>query len=89
MTTERLPYPPPWMDTVTLARHLSVSPGTVDNWAAQGIIPPPRNRGGKRLWKWSEVDDRLTLGEVGGSPDAQAERIRNGTRRALESRSGH
>lgn len=81
---------PPWMDMPTLCKHICASPPTVDSWVAQGILPPPRKRGGKLMWKWQEVDERLTLGEVGGSPDAMAERIRNGTRReATEGRNGH
>lgn len=80
--THTLPYPPPWQDAPTLARHLSVSPSTVENWVATGVLPAPRKRGGKFLWKWSEVDERLTVGEVGATPDSQADRIRNGTRAA-------
>jgi hypothetical protein len=75
-----LPYPPPWQDKETLAAHLCVSSNTIENWAAQGILPPPRKRGGKVMWKWSEVDERLTLGDDG--PDTLAEKIRNGTRAA-------
>lgn len=72
-------YPPPWMDMATLVEHICVSPSTVDNWVAQGILPPPRKRGGKLMWKWQEVDERLTLGRD-GQPDDLAERVRNGTR---------
>lgn len=75
---------PPWMDSTTLAKHICVSATTVDNWVAQGILPAPRKRGGKLMWKWSEVDRYLTDGT--GSPDAEAERIRNATRREVESR---
>ena len=39
-----LPYPPPWMTKETLALHLSVSANTIENWAAQGIIPQSRKR---------------------------------------------
>ena len=84
--TDRLPYPPPWMDTTTLAAHLCVSTRTLDNWAAQGVIPPPRKRGGKLLWRWEDVDRKLMEGESAGTPDTLAERIRNGTRAALENR---
>jgi len=77
-----LPYPPPWQDKETLAAHLSVSTNTVENWSAQGILPSPRKRGGKVMGKWSEVDERLTVGDADGSPDSQAERIRNATRAA-------
>jgi predicted site-specific integrase-resolvase len=55
-----LPYPPPWQDTVTLAEHLCVAPSTITNWVAQGILP--RNRGGKLMWRWDEVDEMLTIG---------------------------
>jgi phage terminase Nu1 subunit (DNA packaging protein) len=88
--TDRLPYPPPFMDTATLAAHLSVSPSTVKNWAAQGVIPAPRKRGGTNLWKWSEVEERLTMGRVGDGPDPEAERLRNASRAAAaEARPRH
>lgn len=85
----RLPYPPPWMDMPTLCAHICATPPTVDLWVTKGILPAPRKRGGKLMWKWSEVDDYLTNGQAGGSPDAEAERIRDGTRRAAENRAGH
>jgi predicted DNA-binding transcriptional regulator AlpA len=50
------------MDTTTLALHISVSPSTIDNWVAAGILPPPRKRGGKLMWQWAEVDAWLTDG---------------------------
>lgn len=72
-----------------LAQHLTISPSTVPLWVDQGIIPKPRERGGKLLWKWAEVDERLTNG-AGPDPDPEAERIRNGTRRlATEARDRH
>lgn len=86
------PHPdfvPPWQDLATLAAHICVSENTVEAWASQGILPPPRKRGGKLMWKWLEVDEYLTSGG-GRSPDAEAERIENATRRAkAESRAGH
>jgi predicted DNA-binding transcriptional regulator AlpA len=78
--SKALPYPPPWQHKETLAAHLSVSANTVVNWAAQGKLPPPRKIGGKVMWKWSEVDEKLTLGREG--PDTLAERTPNGTRAA-------
>jgi hypothetical protein len=77
-----LPYPPPWQDTVTLARHISVSPSTVENWVAAGILPPPRKRGGKLMWKWSEVDARLSEGDNGLANDVTG--IRDAVRRERE-----
>ena len=89
MTAKTHPdFIPPWQDMPTLCAHICVSPNTVETWVTQGILPPPRKRGGKLMWKWSEVDDLLTNGDV-RSPDTQADRIKNATRRAIESRVGH
>jgi predicted site-specific integrase-resolvase len=71
---------PPWMDAPTLARHICISATTVDNWVARGILPPPRKRGGKLMWKWSEVDKALTEGK--NDEKSELERVQNGTRRA-------
>lgn len=78
---------PPWMDMPTLCKHICASSTTVDNWVAQGILPPPRKRGGKLLWKWSEVDERLTNGKPVEQTDI--ERVRDGTRRAAQATAGH
>lgn len=69
-----LPYPPPWMDAPTLCAHICISAGTLDTWVRQGILPPPRERGGKRMWKWLEVDERLDgrPGIVASSPVEEA-----------------
>lgn len=80
---------PPWQDMPTLCAHICATPNTVDKWVFDGILPLPRKRGGKLMWKWSEVDHYLTSGGE-QSNDAEAERIRNGTRRAAEeARTGH
>ncbi len=88
MTDKPLPYPPPWQDTATLCAHICVSANTVETWVSQGILPPPRKRGGKRMWKWDEVNEYLE-GKAGTSPDTQADRIKDATRRAAENRTGH
>jgi hypothetical protein len=86
--TKALPYPPPWQDSVTLAAHISVSVSTLENWVAAGILPPPRKRGGKLMWKWAEVDKQLSEGDNGTLNDAT--RIRDAVRaeRENESRAG-
>jgi predicted DNA-binding transcriptional regulator AlpA len=84
-----LPYPPPWQDMTTLCAHICVSPNTVDKWVSTGLLPPPRKRGGKLMWKWDEVDRYLSDGKSGMGPESDAERIKNGTRRAAENRAGH
>ena len=60
--TENANNVPPWQDLPTLCRNICVSSTTVDNWVARRILPPPRKRGGKLMWKWSEVDKALTEG---------------------------
>ena len=69
---------PPWQDMATLCDNICACPDTVDAWVAKGILPPPRKIGGKNMWKWSEVDERLTNGAA--NPETLADRIRNGTR---------
>jgi hypothetical protein len=84
----RRDQPAPWVDTIHLAWHLCISPSTVDNWVAAGILPPPRKHGGKLMWKWSEVDDRLTTKH---NDDIDATGMRDAVRRereADESRAG-
>jgi predicted DNA-binding transcriptional regulator AlpA len=76
--------PPLWVDMPTLCHLISCSSTTVETWAKQGILPPPRKRGGKLMWKWAEVDAYLTNGRPGGSPDQEADDVRESTRRALE-----
>lgn len=76
------PQAPLWMDMATLCTNICASERTVDAWVAQGFLPPPRKVGGKLMWKWSEVDDYLSNGGANRSPDAKADEIRNGTRRA-------
>jgi predicted DNA-binding transcriptional regulator AlpA len=88
MTDRKLP--PPWLDKPTLCEHISLSDRGVDAWVVDGILPPPRKRGAKLMWKWSEVDDWLTNGKPGASPDAQADAIRKNTQRAAaEARARH
>jgi predicted DNA-binding transcriptional regulator AlpA len=80
--TKPLPYPPPWIDTVSLAQHICISTSTIENWVSQGILPPPRKRGGKLLWKWAEVDEWLSNGNSQGRTDA--ENITEAVRRERE-----
>jgi hypothetical protein len=85
-----LPYPPPWQDMDTLCEHICATPPTVEKWIVQGVLPAARKRGGKLMWKWSEVDEMLTNGKAAGSAGSDADRIRDDTRKALEeNRAGH
>lgn len=76
---------PPWVDAPTLSRLICASDRTIDAWVAQGILPPPRKRGGKNLWRWKEVDEWLANGPPGEkTPDSVAERIRNAVKADIE-----
>jgi hypothetical protein len=81
---KQLPYPPPWQDASTLCAHICISEGTLDNWVRLGLLPPPKPIGGKRMWKWTEVERYLENegGLVPSSPGAEAERIMRATREA-------
>jgi hypothetical protein len=67
----------------TLTRNICVCERTVDTWVKQGLLPPPRLIGGKRLWKWKTVESYLegTHNEA-QTPERQAEDITNATRAA-------
>lgn len=83
--TDRLPYPPPFQDLATLAEHICASERAIENWVKTGQFPPPKMQGGKRLWRWKDVERHLAV-ETDAAPTAPtdlAERITNGTRKAL------
>lgn len=77
-----LPYPPPYQDTPTLAAHLSVHENTIGNWVKQGILPAPKARGGKVLWKWSEVVKYLDNETPPPETHDRAQAIKDATRQA-------
>ena len=72
---------PAYLDTARLCEELCISERTVDAWVRQGILPAPRQRGGKRLWKWIEVERCIDNGAPSVAvADPEAERIRDATR---------
>ena len=78
-----LPYPPPYQDLATLAEHICAGESTIENWVRQGLFPAPRKVGGKRLWRWKEVEHHLAaLNETAASLDDEARRIREATHAA-------
>jgi predicted DNA-binding transcriptional regulator AlpA len=83
-----LPYPPPFQDLRTLAAHICVGESTIEHWVKLGQFPAPRKVGGKRLWRWKDVERHLAVNDETGaaSPDAVAEGIRNATREATRER---
>jgi hypothetical protein len=66
-----------------LSAHTTLAPRTIEIWTREGKLPPPKVRGGKRLWKWREVEQYLdgTAEGVSSSED-EIERIRNATQQA-------
>jgi hypothetical protein len=88
-TLERQDAPmPAYVDIARLCHELSITERTAYAWVKQGIIPAPRQRGGKHLWKWKEVESYLDDGAPGVQPaaDPEAERIRDATRRLATTR---
>lgn len=52
-----LPYPPAFQDLATLALHTCLSERTIERLVDEGKFPQPRrNKCGKRLWVWKEVE---------------------------------
>ena len=76
---------PPWQDKSTLGAHICLSDNAIDAWVKMGLLPAPKKRGGKLMWRWSEVDTYLTNGGPVTetlNPSDMAEKIRDATRRA-------
>jgi predicted site-specific integrase-resolvase len=82
---------PAYVDIARLCRETSLCERTVDAWVRQGRLPAPRQRGGKRLWKWAEVERYLDDGAPGVVPpaDPEAERIKRDMQRILSEESRH
>lgn len=81
-----LPYPPPWQDAATLCAHLCISEGTLDTLIRQGKLPAARWLGGKRVWKWAEIDAQVDGGPAKVEELTLAEKVRHDTRKAANAR---
>lgn len=81
-----LPYPPPFQDLATLSEHVCMAERTIENAVKMGMFPKPKMQGGKRLWRWKDVERHLAAdGDAAPTtPAEQAERIRDATRKALQ-----
>ena len=75
---------PAWMDINALCAHVANSHRTVDNWVQEGLLPPPKMRGHKRLWKTAEVDKYLEQGPEPGPELDELQRITEATRHVVE-----
>ena len=82
--SNHMPYPPPFQDLKTLSEHICAGESTIENWVKLGLFPVPVKIGGKRLWRWKDVERHLAdrTGVSAASEDDIAERIRNVTREA-------
>lgn len=80
---------PAYLDIARLCEELCIGERTADVWVKQNLLPAPRLRGGKRLWKWKEVEQYLdgAAGLVPSSPDELATQITEATRHAIASKS--
>ena len=60
----KLSYPPPFQDLPTLAAHTCLGESTIERMVKEGRFPPPRKeKCGKRLWVWAEVEKFLAAPE--------------------------
>lgn len=50
-----LPYPPPYQDLPTFARHLNTTGAEIEEALKAGLFPKPLTIGEERLWKWGNV----------------------------------
>jgi hypothetical protein len=71
---------PPWVDMEKLCWAICTCPTSVENYVAQGKLPPPRKLGAKRLWKWKEVEEWL----ANGAPNDRIGSISDAVRRERE-----
>jgi hypothetical protein len=74
---------PAWVDKARLCIEVSMHEDTVDALIREGKLPPGKKIRGKYLWRWADVDKWLDQGgpTPQNSPSADAERIRDATRR--------
>lgn len=73
---------PPFQDLATLAWHVCMSERTIEEKVRLGQFPPPRrNKCGKRIWVWKEVEEWMLQADDEPSTDL-GERIRLSAMRA-------
>lgn len=71
---------PPFQDLPTLAAHTCLGESTIERMVKEGRFPQPRkNKCGKNLWVWREVESFLSAPE--DETVVELDRIREATRR--------
>ncbi len=78
--------PPPIQDLATLARNICTGESTIQEWVRKGTFPAPKLRGGKRYWRWSEVEKWFEGDDNASSTSNPRENIRDATRRIAQGR---
>ena len=76
---------PAWIDKATLAHEICLSDRGIDQWVRDGVIPPGRMRGGKLMWRWSEVDRCLDQGGFGVQALSVEDQVKQRARAARKS----
>ena len=81
---ELMTHPPPYVDMATLCELLPWGKSTIADMMKRGLLPPGKQIGGKLVWKWSTVAEKMDaiLGEQPTEAEL-AERVRHATRRAV------
>lgn len=74
-TSERRKVMPEWVDRQRLMVEACLSDETVDAWVRQGLLPEPKKRGGKLMWRWATVDDYLENGNPDEQPSQDNDRV--------------
>lgn len=75
------------LDKATLAEYLCISPRTIDERAASGLLPKGKMWGGKLVWRRSDVERHIdaTLGLQPTEADI-ADRVFHATRKQVNGR---
>jgi hypothetical protein len=76
---------PTWVDKARLCFEIGQSDRGVDLWVQHRVIPPGRLRGGKLIWRLSEVNEWLARGEL--QEQSIEDQVRQRTRAMLEKQS--
>lgn len=77
----------PWPDYCkreTLAKRLNLAVGAIDQLVSRGLLPPPVDVGGAKLWRWADVDSFLSARK---NPEVVDDPYSAGARRAAEAAS--
>ena len=82
-----LPYPPSWLDIAGLCQYFPISEASVDTYVKKYGFPPARMRGGKRVWKYAEVDAWYAGDDsIVPADDDVARQVYDATRKAVNAR---